>query len=67
MSSDSTKNLTKKTERELYKMLADKREDLYNSRFKTKGTTKKNVKEISNIKKDIARTLTELRRREISE
>ncbi|MBU2010046.1 50S ribosomal protein L29, partial [Patescibacteria group bacterium] len=48
MSSD----LTKKTERELYKMLTDKREDLYNSRFKTKGTTKKNVKEISNIKKN---------------
>ncbi|MBU0723167.1 50S ribosomal protein L29 [Patescibacteria group bacterium] len=63
MSSD----LTKKTERELYKMLTDKREDLYNSRFKTKGTTKKNVKEISNIKKNIAQVLTELRRREISE
>jgi len=63
MSSD----LTKKTETELYKILTEKREGLRGIRFKTKGTTKKNVKETSNIKKDIAKTLTELRRREISE
>ncbi|MCK5027233.1 MAG: 50S ribosomal protein L29 [Candidatus Pacebacteria bacterium] len=59
------KGLEKKTEKELRKMLAEKRESLRGFRFDTTGTKIKNVKEGLNIKKAIARILTELRAREI--
>ena len=58
------KNLEKKTEKDLQKMLAEKREALRKFRFDTSGSKTKNVKEGTNIKKDIARILTELKKRE---
>lgn len=59
------KGLEKKTDKELQKLLAEKRESLRGFRFDTTGTKIKNVKEGSNIKKDVARILTELRSREL--
>ena len=64
MSSDE---LTKKTERELDKMLTEKREKLRDFRFSATGTKIKNIKEGANLKKDIARVLTETRRRELKD
>lgn len=52
--------LKKKTEKELLKMLNDKREALRGFRFDTTGTKIKNVKEGVNTRKEIARILTEL-------
>ncbi len=59
------KGLEKKTEKELHKALAEKRESLRSFRFDTTGTKVKNVKEGLNTKKAISRILTELRMREI--
>lgn len=59
--------LNKKTEKELYKILTEKREKSRGFRFNTKGTKIKNIKEGLNIKKDIARVLTELRARELKD
>lgn len=59
------KDLNKKTEKELEKMLFEKREALRGFRFGSSGSKTKNVKEGFNIKKDIARILTELRDREM--
>lgn len=56
-------DLTKKTEKELLKMLSEKREAVRAFRFDTTGTKVKNVKEGANVKKDIARILTELHSR----
>ena len=53
------------TEKELHKILTEKRESLRNFRFDTTGTKVKNVKEGLNTKKEISRILTELRVREI--
>ena len=60
-------DIKKKTEKELIKTLAEKRESLRSFRFDTTGTKVKNVKEGVNTRKDIARILTELRTREINE
>ena len=59
--------LNKKTEKELNKIITEKREKLRDFRFNTKGTKVTNVKEGSNIKKDIARALTEQRKRELKD
>ena len=59
------KDLAKKTDKELTKMLTEKKESLRATRFDTSGTKVKNVKEASNTRKDIARILTELRAREL--
>ena len=61
------KDLNKKTEKDLHKMLAEKREALRGFRFGTSGSKSKNVKEGQNIRKDIARILTELKTRELTE
>ncbi|AKM84063.1 TPA: 50S ribosomal protein L29 [Candidatus Campbellbacteria bacterium] len=52
---------------DLQKMLAEKKSALRAFRFGISGSKSKNVKEGSNLKKDIAKVLTELRKREIQE
>ncbi|MAF59373.1 MAG: 50S ribosomal protein L29 [Candidatus Pacebacteria bacterium] len=51
---------TKKSDKDLMKNLSDKRESLRNFRFGITGTKTRNVKEGKNLRKEIARTLTEL-------
>jgi len=58
------KNLENKTEKDLQKILVEKRETLRSFRFGSSGSKTKNVKEGNNTRKDIARILTELRERE---
>ena len=48
-------------------MLNEKRETLRKFRFGSSGSKSKNVKEGSNVKKEVARILTELRIREMKE
>lgn len=60
------KDLDKKTEKDLQKVLAEKREALRGFRFGSAGSKNKNVKEGVNTRKEIARILTELRQREIT-
>jgi len=50
---------------ELNKKLAILRENVRVIRFKAEGSKSKNVKEISVLKKDIARILTELNRKKL--
>ena len=57
--------LTKKTEKELDKMLTEKREKLRGFRFNVTGTKIKNIKEGANLRKDIARILTEFNSRRL--
>ncbi|OGD69309.1 50S ribosomal protein L29 [Candidatus Campbellbacteria bacterium RIFCSPLOWO2_01_FULL_34_15] len=52
---------------DLQKMLAEKKSALRAFRFGISGSKSKNVKEGSNLKKDIAKVLTELRKREMQE
>ncbi len=59
------KDLKKKTEKDLQKMLQEKRKTLREFRFGSSGSKTKNVKEGSNTKKEIARILTELKQREL--
>jgi ribosomal protein L29 len=58
------KNLEKKTEKELEKELLKKRGSLRAFRFSVSGSKAKNVKEGNNTRKEIARILTELRKRQ---
>jgi ribosomal protein L29 len=51
-----------KNQKELEKALADKRLELRNFRFGTSGSKARNVKEGKNLRKDIARILTEINR-----
>lgn len=53
-------NLKKLGKIELGKTLSDLRENLRVLRFKTEGAKSKNVKESFNLKKQIARVLTEI-------
>jgi ribosomal protein L29 len=53
------KDLKKTTENELMKMLREKRGSLRTIRFGGAGSKSRNVKEVQNTKKDIARILTE--------
>jgi len=57
--------LIKKTEKELDKILKEKREKAREFRFSSTGTKIKNIKEGANLKKDIARVLTEKRARKL--
>lgn len=59
------KDLKKKTEKDLEKALAEKREALRKFRFGTSGSKNKNVKEGLNLRKEIAQIFTLLREREI--
>ena len=58
-------NLKETKEIELAKMLAEKREAFRSFRFSVAGSKSKNVKEGMNLRKDIARILTELRARKV--
>ena len=49
-----------KPKEELVKALGEKREDLRKLRFKTTGSSTRDVKAVSNMRKDIARIMTEL-------
>ncbi len=53
-----TAELRKKDIKELHKSVAELRKKLSDIRFKFSANQLKNVKEISNIKKEIARSLT---------
>lgn len=55
------KELKNKNEKELEKMLNDKREALRSFRFGMSGSKLKNVKEGRNLRVEIARILTVLR------
>lgn len=50
---------------DLKKELAEKREALRNFRFGEAGSRSRNVREGRNIRKEIARLLTEIRKREL--
>lgn len=54
------KDLKEKNEKDLKNALQEKRESLHSFRFGIAGSKVRNVKEGKNIKKDIARILTEL-------
>ncbi len=53
-----TKDISNKTQADLAKLVADKRESLRVFRFGASGAKTKNVKEGRTIRKDIARILT---------
>lgn len=56
----------KQDTKELIKMLAEKKEALRNFRFNIAGGKIRNTKEGRDLRKEIARILTELRQREIN-
>ena len=58
-----TSDTKQKSEKELQKDLASKREALRAFRFGISGSKTKNIKEGKNTKKEIARILTELNAR----
>ncbi len=53
----------KKTDQDLHKALSEKRTDLRGFRFGLAGSKTKNIKKGKEIKKDVARILTELNTR----
>lgn len=53
-------DLKNKTPAELTKLLTEKREGLRSFRFGTTGAATKNVKEGMNLRREIARIMTEL-------
>jgi large subunit ribosomal protein L29 len=57
----TTKEIRKKDKKELEKSVNDLRKKLNDLRFKFSSNKLKNVKEISGVKKEIARTLTILK------
>ncbi len=57
-------NLTKKTEKELKKELIEKRKAIRQFRFNIAGSKLKDVKTGKELKKDVARILTELNTRQ---
>jgi large subunit ribosomal protein L29 len=58
--------VTDATDAELLSRLADYREELFNLRFQLVTGQLENSSRIKQVKKDIARVLTELREREIA-
>lgn len=54
------KEIKGKSIKDLAKLLNDKRESLLDFRFGSAGSKVKNVKEARNLKKDIARIMTEI-------
>ena len=52
--------ISTKTDKDLLKMLKDKREAVRASRFSGAGSKNKNVKEVNGLKKEIARIMTVL-------
>jgi ribosomal protein L29 len=61
------KDIQEKKEADLRKELTDKREALRLFRFGSAGTRVKNVKEGREMRRNIARILTELKRRTLEE
>jgi len=59
-------NIRKKSKQELFKELSKKYDQIRKIRFDMANNQVKNVKEIRGLKKDIARTLTSLRERDIN-
>jgi len=59
-------NIRKKSKQELLKELSKKYDQIRKIRFDMANNQVKNVKEIRGLKKDIARTLTSLRERDIN-
>ncbi|HWP61238.1 MAG TPA: 50S ribosomal protein L29 [Candidatus Paceibacterota bacterium] len=57
--------LKKETPESLKKVLADKREALRLFRFEGAGSRRRNVREGRELRRDIARVLTELRARDL--
>lgn len=57
------KEIREKNDKELIKMLAEKRENLRDIRFKIASNQYKNNQEISLTKKDVAKILTVMRER----
>lgn len=55
-----TKDIRKQSDKELEKLLAEKRASVRQFRFDITGSKTKNSKSSANDKKDIARILTEL-------
>ncbi len=53
-----TKEIKQKSEEELKNILSKKRKDLQEVRFNISSGRVKNIKELRNLKKDIARILT---------
>ena len=58
-------DLKKETPGTLTKQLADMREQLRTFRFEGEGSRRRNVREGRNLRRDIARVLTELRSRDL--
>lgn len=59
------KEIREKNLKELVKILAEKRENLRDIRFKIASNQYKNIKEISLLKKDIAKILTVFKEKEL--
>ncbi len=59
--------LHKETQESLHKIIADKRESIRNFRFEGEGSRRRNVREARNLRKEIARVMTELTQRKIAE
>lgn len=57
--------ITEKNQKDLAKELSEKREELRKFRFGMSGSATRDTKRGRNLRKDISRILTELRRREI--
>ncbi len=57
------KDLNKKSIKDLHKILNDAREGLREFRFGSAGSKTRNVKESSNLRKTVARVLTEINKR----
>ena len=55
-----------KSERELTDLLREKKESLQKFRFGVTGSKVRNIKEGRNLRREIARILTELRKRVVS-
>ncbi len=58
------KDIAKKSEKDLNTLLKEKREELRTFRFGMAGGATRNTKTANHAKRDIARILTELNRRE---
>jgi len=56
----AVKNAQQKSEKELIKLVREKREELRSLRFQAAGSGMRDVKSIRNIKKEIAQAFTEL-------
>lgn len=59
-------DFSKKTEKELEKLLEEKRVELREYRFSLTGNSGEDVRDMRQNRKDIARILTELRSRQLA-